>query len=51
MYKTQDLCRTQVLLRAPGVADYFLRNPIGNHHVVLPGRHRERIEALLASLE
>ena len=46
-----DLCRTQVLLRAPGVADYFLRNPIGNHHVVLPGRHRERIEALLASLE
>ena len=36
-----NLCRTQVLLR-PGagvaaLADYFLREPLGNHHVILPG--------------
>lgn len=46
-----DLCRTQIVLRAPGMADYFLRRPIGNHHIVLPGRHKEAIEALLQSLE
>ncbi len=46
-----DLCRTQIVLRAEGVADYFLRNPIGNHHIVVPGRWKEPIEALLASLE
>lgn len=33
----RDLCRTQVVLRAPGTARYFLTDSIGNHHVVLPG--------------
>ena len=33
-----NLCRTQVLLRpAVPLADYFLREPLGNHHVILPG--------------
>ena len=31
-----DLCRTQVLLRLPDTG-YFLSNPIGNHHIVVPG--------------
>lgn len=46
-----DLCRTQMLLRAEGRADYFLKNPIGNHHVILPGRHRQDIEDFLSSLD
>lgn len=42
-----DLCRTQVVLKTEALADYFLKNPIGNHHVILPGRQRRRIEAFL----
>ena len=43
-----NLCRTQVLLRLrPEDARYFLTNPIGNHHVIVPGRCRELFEELL----
>lgn len=34
------LCRTQILADAPGLADYFLRSPIGNHHVIIPERRQ-----------
>lgn len=30
------LCRTQILVEAPGLSSYFLRSPIGNHHVIIP---------------
>ena len=33
-----NLCRTQVVVEAPGAADYFLRDPIGNHHIIVPGK-------------
>jgi hypothetical protein len=33
-----NLCRTQVVVEAPGAADYFLKTPIGNHHVIVPGK-------------
>ncbi len=43
-----NLCRTQVVLKLkPEDARYFLTNPIGNHHIVLPGRHKALLEALL----
>lgn len=32
------LCRTQVVIEAPGAADYFLHTPIGNHHIIVPGK-------------
>lgn len=34
-----DLCRTQqvIQLSHPNQASYFLTNPIGNHHIILPG--------------
>ncbi len=32
------LCRTQVVVEAPGAAAYFLQNPIGNHHIIVPGK-------------
>ena len=35
----RDLCRTQVVLRAPGTARYFLTDSIGNHHIIVPGHH------------
>ena len=34
------LCRTQILVDAPGLADYFLRSPIGNHHVIILERRQ-----------
>ena len=41
-----DLCRTQVVLHLPETA-YFLTNPIGNHHIILPGHCRALLEALV----
>ena len=44
-----DLCRTQQVVRLAdkSKASYFLTNPIGNHHIILPGHHKEAIEQLL----
>lgn len=44
-----DLCRTQVVLRLPSAAtEYFLTEPIGNHHIILPGHVAAELEAVLA---
>ena len=35
-----NLCRTQVWLHLdPADARYFLTEPIGNHHIIIPGHH------------
>lgn len=43
-----DLCRTQqvIQLSDKNKVNYFLMDPIGNHHIILPGHHKE----LLASI-
>ena len=48
--KQPNLCRTQAVIRLEDAsqADYFLTNPIGNHHVLLPGHCRELIETFFA---
>jgi len=43
----KDLCRTQVQLKLPNT-DYFLKNPIGNHHIVVPGHCARLLEAFFA---
>ena len=46
----KHLCRTQVLLRLDDrtlCRDYFLKDPIGNHHVIVPGRHAQEIRDFL----
>ena len=44
-----DLCRTQTVLKLHASAvSYFLTEPIGNHHIILPGHHAAVLEALLA---
>ena len=44
----QNLCRTQVILRLkPADARYFLTDPIGNHHIIIPGRCQAMLEELL----
>ena len=47
-----DLCRTQQLIRFADrhQTDYFLTHPIGNHHVIRPGHHRELLENLVRML-
>ena len=44
-----DLCRTQLVVRLadPSQTSYFLTNPIGNHHVVVPGHYADALRALL----
>ena len=44
-----DLCRTQQLIRLDEAAqaEYFLSNPIGNHHIIVPGHHRELLELFM----
>lgn len=44
-----NMCRTQQVIQLSDriQAHYFLSNPIGNHHIVLPGHHRDELEELL----
>ena len=44
--RREDLCRTQVDVRlAPGVVDELLARPLGNHLVLVPGRHAVRLRS------
>ena len=47
-----DLCRTQLVIELSDKSqmDYFMKNPIGNHHVIMPGYQRDLIIGLLDSL-
>ncbi len=44
-----NLCRTQQVVRLcqPQQIQYFLTNPIGNHHIVVPGHGRELLEEII----
>ena len=46
-----DLCRTQQIIQLshPSQASYFLSNPIGNHHIILPGHHHDLLEEVVCS--
>lgn len=40
-----DLCRTQQLIKLdnPAAPEYFLTNPLGNHHVILSGNFKNKL--------
>jgi L-fucose isomerase-like protein len=43
-----NLCRTQVILQLnPEDARYFLTDPVGNHHIIVPGRCKALFEEFL----
>lgn len=59
----KNLCRTQVLLKlneecvtsplsknVKKPSDYFLTDPIGNHHIIIRGHHKAIIEAFFREL-
>jgi len=39
-----DLCRTQLRVRVDDPIDELLHAPLGNHHILVAGHHRETIE-------
>ena len=46
----KNLCRTQIVVRLdePELArKYFLSRPVGNHHIIIPGRWKDVLEAVL----
>ena len=47
-----DLCRTQQVIQLSDKSQtaYFMTNPIGNHHIIMPGFQRDLINALLKGL-
>ena len=44
-----DLCRTQQVIELDdkGQTRYFLTQPIGNHHIIVPGHLKELLEEIL----
>lgn len=48
-----DLCRTQLAIRLnnPADTDYFLTNPIGNHHVIAAGLHAAALKVFLKTID
>ncbi|MDL2213402.1 fucose isomerase [Bacteroides sp. OttesenSCG-928-E20] len=42
-----DMCRTQVRIRLDSPADYFLKSPLGNHHIMIQGNHVDVINEFL----
>ena len=46
----RNLCRTQIVLRGQGFADYFLTHPIGNHHIIFGGTQQLLFETFMKRL-
>ena len=42
-----NMCRTQVRVKMNTPADYFLKNPLGNHHILLQGNHENSLNEFL----
>jgi L-fucose isomerase-like protein len=44
----EDLCRTQARVQVEDPVDDLLTAPLGNHHILIAGHHRETIERFYA---
>ena len=42
-----NMCRTQVRIKMNAPADYFLKNPLGNHHILLQGNYEDALNEFL----
>ena len=43
-----NLCRSQIKVVLDEDVSYFLKRPCGNHHIVIYGRHKKDIDALMS---
>lgn len=39
----ENMCRTQILLKVKKDSDYFLKRPLGNHHIFVEGDYEEEL--------
>jgi L-fucose isomerase-like protein len=44
---SEELCRTQMTILLNTGIDYFLNNPLGNHHIFSTGRHAQRFKEIM----
>lgn len=44
-----NMCRTQVRIKLDSPAEYFLKNPLGNHHILLHGNYMQVFDEFLQS--
>lgn len=44
-----NMCRTQVRIRMNTPADYFLKNPLGNHHILVQGNYEDTFNEFFQS--
>ena len=42
-----NMCRTQVRIKMDTPAEYFLKNPLGNHHVLVHGNYKVLLDEFL----
>jgi len=42
------MCRTQIRIQMNTPVDYFLRNPLGNHHIIIEGNHQQVLEGFFS---
>ncbi len=42
-----NMCRTQVRVKLHSPAEYFLKNPLGNHHIMLHGNYETILDEFL----
>ena len=42
-----NVCRTTVQIKMNSPADYFLKRPMGNHHIMLYGNYEDILEEFL----
>lgn len=46
--QSEELCRTQLTLKMEKGMDYFLNDPLGNHHIFSTGKHARRFKEVMA---
>lgn len=44
-----NMCRTQMRIKMNTSVEYFLKNPLGNHHIMLQGNHEELLNEFFQS--
>ena len=45
----KDRCRTQIKIKLKGDVSYFLKSSLGNHHMIIYGKHKDEIASYLES--
>ena len=46
--ESEELCRTQIVIKMDHGVNYFFNGPLGNHHIINNGRHANRFQEVMA---